>query len=196
MVGDSYILYYRTSHGKQDMLLLVPFVVTVVIGGVLFWFSVPWCCYSIGHSGRIVIWTVAIMIWQGITVSLITMAMPVILMTVGIASSIHILTKYKEALKAGLPSGRRLWKRFELHLREVASRPHHIGGFASLIRPSCTHARVWRIDCSGVFLAMVLSLSFVPALLILVKEPEVGRERRPLGPDGFLTRILNTLSSW
>lgn len=199
MVGDSYILYYTEQAMKQDMLLLVPFVV-VVIGVVLFlvFRSMLGVVIPLVTVGASVIWTVAIMIWQGIPVSLITMAMPVILMTVGIASSIHILTKYKEALAAGLPKREALVETFRVITSPVAMAALTTSaGFASLITAFVHPMREFGVlTAIGVFLAMVLSLSFVPALLILVKEPEVRREKTSQGHDGFLTRILNTLSSW
>ena len=81
-----------------------------------------------------VIWTVALMISQDIPVSLITIVMPVILMTIGVASSIHILTKYKEALTAGLAKREALVETFRVITSPVVMAALTTSaGFASLI---------------------------------------------------------------
>ena len=103
VVGDAYILYYTEQVMKQDLVRLVPFVV-VIIGAVLYaslrsFLGIVLPLVTVGTS---VIWTVALMIWRGIPVSMISMVMPVILVTIGIASSIHILNKYQEGLDKGL----------------------------------------------------------------------------------------------
>ncbi len=198
MVGDSYILYYTEQAMKQDVLVLVPFVV-FVIGVVLYlvFRSVLGVLIPLVTVGASVIWTVAIMIWLKIPISLITMVMPVILVTVGIASSIHILTKYKEALAEGMLKREALVETFRVITSPVAMAALTTSaGFASLITAFVHPMREFGVlTAIGVFLAMLLSLSLVPALLILVKEPRVKLETEK-GQDGLLTRILNALSSW
>ena len=48
----------------------------------------------------------------------------------------------------------------------------------------------------GVMLAMGLSLSLIPAILILVKPPKVRVSKDKTKKDGPLTRILQTLVHW
>ena len=199
MVGDSYILYYTEEAMKQDVLVLVPFVV-ILIGLVLFLIfrSILGVIIPLVTVGASVIWTVAIMIWQGIPISLITMVMPVILVTVGIASSIHILNKYKEALADGLPKREALVETFRVITSPVAMAAlTTCAGFASLITAFVQPMREFGVlTAIGVFLAMALSLSLVPALLSLVKEPQVTQDKEKTNKSGLLTRILDTLTSW
>lgn len=113
VMGDAYVFYYTERAMKQDLLKLVPFVV-VIIAAVLYVSlrSVLGIVVPLVTVGISVIWTVGIMIGMGIPVSIISMVMPVILVTIGIASSIHILNKYQEGLASGLPKRRALEETF------------------------------------------------------------------------------------
>ena len=197
LVGDSYIFYYTENAMKQDVLVLVPFVIAV-IGVVLYAMfrsalGVLLPLFTVGVS---VIWTVALMISQDIPVSLITIVMPVILMTIGVASSIHILTKYKEALTAGLAKREALVETFRVITSPVVMAALTTSaGFASLITAFVHPMREFGVlTAIGVALAMALSLTLVPALLILVKEPKVKVEREGERENGLLTRLLNALT--
>ena len=198
MVGDSYVMYYTEKIMKQDLLVLVPFVV-VVIGVVLYviFRSVLGVLIPLVTVGASVIWTVAIMIWQGIPISLVTMVMPVILVTIGSASSIHILTTYKEALARGFAKRAALTETFRVITSPVVMAAWTTSaGFASLVTAFVKPMREFGVlTAIGIFLAMVLSLSLVPALLILVKEPKVTLDKERTGGDTILTRFLHALSS-
>lgn len=198
IVGDSYILYYTEMAMKRDLLILVPFVVAV-IGVVLYLIfrSVLGVLIPLVTVGASVIWTVAIMIWQGIPISLVTMVMPVILVTIGIASSIHILNKYKEALASGLPKREALEETFRVITSPVAMAALTTSaGFASLLTAFVQPMREFGVlTAIGVFLAMLLSLGLVPALLALVKEPKIAVGQAKKGKDGLLTRILDAMSN-
>lgn len=201
IVGDAYILYFTEQAMKQDLVKLVPFVV-VIIALVLYltlrsFLGVLIPLVTVGAS---VIWTVALMIWQGIPVSIISMAMPVILVTIGIASSIHILNKYQEALAAGLAKREALEETFRVIVSPVMMAAlTTAAGFASLITAFVQPMREFGVlTAIGVMLAMALSLTFVPALLMLVKEPKVKMDEGNEGQnaDGVLTRSLNKLTWW
>lgn len=198
MVGDSYIMYYTEQAMKQDVLVLVPFVI-ILIGAVLFLIfrSILGVLIPLVTVGASVIWTVAIMISRGIPISLITMVMPVILVTVGIASSIHILNKYKEALAGGMAKREALIETFRVITSPVVMAALTTSaGFASLITAFVQPMRDFGVlTAIGVFLAMVLSLSLVPALLILVKEPKAEHSPEEGSKGGLLSRFLGALSS-
>lgn len=198
VVGDAYILYFTEQAMKSDLVKLVPFVV-VIIGLVLYLTlrSLLGIIIPLITVGASVIWTVGIMIWQGIPVSIISMAMPVILVTIGIASSIHILTKYQEALAEGLPKREALEETFRTITSPVLMAAlTTAAGFASLITAFVQPIREFGVlTAIGVLLAMALSLGLVPALLILVQEPKV-KLADSTRKDGPLTRILKALTGW
>jgi len=199
VVGDAYILYFTEQIMKQDLVKLVPFV-AVIIGVVLYWtlrsfLGIVIPLLTVGIS---VTWTVGLMIWRGIPVSIISMVMPVILVTIGIASSIHILNKYQEGLARGLAKREALEETFAaITAPVVMAALTTAAGFASLITAFVHPIREFGVlTAVGVMLAMGLSLSLVPALLVLVKEPEVRQGKEKAQKDGPLTRILHTFVHW
>lgn len=199
VVGDAYILYYTEQVMKQDLVRLVPFVV-VIIGAVLYaslrsFLGIVLPLVTVGTS---VIWTVALMIWRGIPVSMISMVMPVILVTIGIASSIHILNKYQEGLDKGLAKKAALEETFAVITAPVLMAAlTTAAGFASLITAFVNPIKEFGVlTAIGVMLAMGLSLSLIPAILILVKPPKVRVSKDKTKKDGPLTRILQTLVHW
>ncbi|WP_461367477.1 efflux RND transporter permease subunit [Candidatus Darwinibacter acetoxidans] len=199
VVGDAYILYFTEQIMKQDLVKLVPFV-AVIIGVVLYWtlrsfLGIVIPLLTVGIS---VTWTVGLMIWRGIPVSIISMVMPVILVTIGIASSIHILNKYQEGLASGLAKREALEETFAaITAPVVMAALTTAAGFASLITAFVHPIREFGVlTAVGVMLAMGLSLSLVPALLVLVKEPEVRQGKEKAQKDGPLTRILHTFVHW
>ncbi|HOB40136.1 MAG: MMPL family transporter [Limnochordia bacterium] len=199
VVGDAYILYYTERAMKQDLLKLVPFVV-VIVGAVLYATlrSALGIVLPLVTVGTSVIWTVALMIWQGIPVSIISMVMPVILVTIGIASSIHILNKYQEALSGGLPKRQALEQTFgAITSPVVMAALTTAAGFAALITAFVEPIREFGVlTAVGVILAMALSLSLVPAILMLVKEPKVRLAEDKPAREGLLTRILLSFVHW
>lgn len=202
VMGDAYVFYYTERAMKQDLLKLVPFVV-VIIAVVLYFSlrSVLGIVIPLVTVGISVIWTVGIMIGMGIPVSIISMVMPVILVTIGIASSIHILNKYQEGLASGLPKRRALEETFAAITSPVLMAAlTTAAGFASLITAFVHPIREFGVlTAIGVMLAMGLSLSLVPAFLILVKEPQARAARKndeEEGKDSILTSVLLRFVHW
>lgn len=196
IVGDSYIMNYTEMAMKQDLRNLVPFVV-LVIGLVLYltFKSFLGVFIPLVTVGASLVWTVGIMAWWGIPVSIISMVMPVILVTLGIASSIHILNKYQESLAVGLPKREALEETFATITSPVAMAAlTTAAGFASLVTAFVHPIREFGVlTAIGVMLAMSLSLSWIPALLILFKEPKPKQDRKDVG---FLTKFLGSLTKW
>ncbi|NLM41131.1 MAG: RND family transporter [Firmicutes bacterium] len=199
VVGDAYILYYTEQAMKEDLVKLVPFVV-VIIGAVLYATlrSVLGIIIPLVTVGMSVIWTVGLMIWRGIPVSMISMVMPVILVTIGIASSIHILNKYQEGLARGLAKREALEETFAAITSPVAMAAlTTAAGFASLITAFVHPIREFGVlTAIGVMLAMALSLSLVPALLILVREPRVRLAEDTPEKEGPLSCLLQAFVTW
>lgn len=197
MVGDSYVLHYTEQAMKQDLRNLVPFVVLVIAVVLYFTFRSPLGVFiPLATVGASLIWTMGLMAWYGIPVSMISMVMPTILVTLGIASSIHILNKYQESLAQGLEKREALVETFATITSPVMMAAlTTAAGFASLITAFVHPIREFGVlTAIGVMLAMCLSLSLIPALLMLCKAPQPRKESD--GKQGFLTRLLSTLTQW
>lgn len=198
IVGDSYILHYTEQAMKDDLVKLIPFVIIVITLVLYLTFrSFLGVFIPLATVGASLIWTVGIMTWQGIPVSMISMVMPVILVTLGIASSIHILTNYQEILARGFGKREALIKTFQTITSPVLMAAlTTAAGFASLVTAFVHPIREFGVlTAIGVLIAMALSLSLVPALLILAKEPK-GSQAQTKVKRGFLSTLLETFTSW
>lgn len=196
MVGDAYILHYTEQAMKRDLRNLVPIVVLVIATTLYFTFrSFLGVLVPLLTVGAALTWTVGLMIWYGIPVSMISMAMPVILVTLGIASGIHILNKYLETLGQGMSKESALKETFATITSPVLMAAFTTAaGFASLITAFVQPIKEFGvITAVGVMIAMTLSLSLIPAMLVLWKKPEVKQEKREAG---VLNRFLKTLTQW
>ena len=196
MVGDAYILHYTEQAMKRDLRNLVPIVVLVIATTLYFTFrSFLGVLVPLLTVGAALTWTVGLMIWYGIPVSMISMAMPVILVTLGIASGIHILNKYLETLGQGMSKESALQETFATITSPVLMAAFTTAaGFASLITAFVQPIKEFGvITAVGVMIAMILSLSLIPAMLVLWKKPEVKQEKREAG---VLNRFLKTLTQW
>ena len=197
IVGDSYVLHYTEKAMKEDLRNLIPFVVVIIAAVLYFTFrSFLGILIPLAAVGASLVWTVGLMALWDIPVSIISMVMPVILVTLGIASSIHILNKYQESLERGLPKREALEETFAVITSPVVMAVlTTAAGFGSLITAFVHPIREFGVLTGlGVLIAMGLSLTLIPAILILVKPPHKkaeAEERR-----GLLDKLLSTLTRW
>ena len=119
-----------------------------------------------------VIWTLGIMASVGIPMYSISTMMPVILMAVGVANGIHVLSRYYEEVlqhpdisspDAVLAAMGEMWQPVVFTSLTTAA------GFLSFLTASILPIRYFGIFTSiGVLAAMVFSITFFPALLSLL----------------------------
>lgn len=127
--------------------------------------------------GVSVIWSLGLMSILNIKLSVIGNVIPVVLTATGTADAIHILFQYYGELTKGLPKKAALEKTMErLSKPVVMTSITTIAGFASLASSEIPMIRDFGIFTSiGIFIAMILSLTFVPAALTLSKDPRVKK---------------------
>lgn len=199
IIGDSYVMYYTETAMKQDLRNLVPFVVLVIAVILYITFKsflgifIPMVTVLAS-----LIWTTGIMVLMDIPVSIISMVMPIVLVTLGIASSIHILNKYKEALASGLEKRQALEATYEaISSPVVMAALTTAAGFASLVTAFVHPIREFGVlTAIGVMLAMGLSITLIPAILILVDPPTASEKKDQPKQAGRLDKLLKTLTNW
>ncbi len=128
-----------------------------------------------------VIWTVGIMAALGIPMYFVTSIMPVVLMAIGVANGIHILSRYYEELlehpdissaDAVIVTMREMWLPVILTSLTTAA------GFLSFLTATVVPVRYFGVFSGvGILAAMVFSLTFFPAMLSLL-SPTVSRGLR------------------
>ena len=128
-----------------------------------------------------VIWTLGIMAALGIPMYFVTSIMPVVLMAIGVADGIHILSRYYEELlehpdissaDAVIVTMREMWQPVILTSLTTAA------GFLSFLTATVVPIRYFGVFSGvGILAAMLFSLTFFPAMLSLL-SPTVSRGLR------------------
>lgn len=182
----------------RDLSRLVPVMVAVVAlllflslrtpGGVL----VP-----LAQVLATLVWTLGLMGWAGVPVTLVTTILPVLLMAMSITDEIHLLERLQHRLgeEPGPPSRERLRRAAEASYADLA-RPlvltslTTMAGFFSFLAATLEPLRDLGLFCAiGLLLAMIFTFSMVPALMMALPPSWVER-RQPAGSEGSDRRAL------
>ena len=191
--------------GQKDLATFMPLVLLVVIGtlfctyrslrGVLLPFSVVVIA---------VIWMFGSMAVFDVPVDIFATVIPVMLMAIGVADGIHILGRYYDELlerpeatasEAVLATMQEMWSPVVFTSLTTAV------GFLAFLTASLPPIRYFGLFTAvGVLAAMVLSLTLLPALLVML-PPKVNRRlleqmkrSGSLAATGWVARALTRLS--
>ncbi len=159
---------------KADLNRLVPFVVLVLavvlylslrtLQGVL----LPLAVVLIST-----IWTIGLMAWTGTTMAMISTTLPVMLIAIGVADAIHILTDYYSGVGAGKEKrdAIRLVMR-HIGLAVVLTSITTLVGFLSLGTSPVRQVMQFGLFVGfGVMAALAITLTMIPAVLELTQVP-------------------------
>ncbi len=124
-----------------------------------------------------IVWTFAVIAWYDLPLNLVTTILPVLLMTVGFAYSIHVVSEYYEALRedpdeieaAGGPTA---WAIDHVGSPVILTVLTTVVGFLSLALsdfPAVRHFGL--VAVFGVVATAVISLTLAPAVLALLRVP-------------------------
>ncbi len=176
VAGMPAITVLITSQMKKDIVFLIPLVVLVVIGTLYLSFrrlgGVILPLTTVLISG---IWTIGLMALFGVPLSLLATVIPVILVAVGSAYGIHIVSHYYDELdRASAPLTE------EQHREIVFGTLKRIGlpvflaglttliGFGSLISSTVIPMKTFGIFTAiGVVTSLAVALVFIPSILLL-----------------------------
>ncbi len=182
----------------RDMFRLVPVVVLVLLLVLYFSFRtvrgvvLPLVTVLISTT-----WAMGLMVMAGVELSIISNIMPVVLIAVGSAYGIHMIARYKEEV---------------LHCREMSrcirdalaevGVPIILAGLTTLIGffsfvgsylTSVTHFGIF--TGIGVLFALVVSITFLPAVLSYLKPPRIRRSAE--GKEShFVVHLMDRLAAF
>ncbi len=138
--------------------------------------------------------TLGLMAWLGLMLSVISSIMPIMLIAVASAYGIHIITRYFEDC-AVLPDDADS-KEIVTSVIEHMLRPLFLAGlttvigFLSLLSHILPASReVGVLTAFGVALAFAISITFIPAVLVLTQKPSSDRQDKNTA-NRLLSRIL------
>lgn len=169
--GGPYIISSVRNAMIRDLRLLIPIALVVLLGVLLVSFR-QWrgMLLPVAVSGLTVVWTLGFMALVGFKLTIVSVVIPVILIALANADSIHILTRYQEALHH-TPSKRRALYRALRSLGQpvVYTSLSSSVGFLGVATAYSVIVREFGLATAlGIVFALVLSLTFLPALLAVL----------------------------
>jgi uncharacterized protein len=183
------------NYSRQDFYWLTPVTLGVIAVVLLILCRSPHCLLlPLGSVTLSNIWTLGLMAWSGIPISMLTLIVPVFLIAVGTAYCLHLCTAYLEAARQ--TEGPRAAARatfasqnFPVFLAVATT----ILGIGSLAVNRITAIQEFAgFAVFGMASLWVVLMTFFPALLVLLPLP-VRRERGSRGIDHLLGRVIDAI---
>jgi hypothetical protein len=176
----------------HDLQILIPIVSVLIILTLFLAFgTIRGVLIPLGAVLISVIWTLGFMALVKVPLTLVSDIIPALLMAIGTAPCIHILSKFDEDLSRYGSRGEDSQEAFrEVGIRVVLAALTIVLGFSSFILGSyLTAIRDFGIFASlGVFFSLLVSIFFVPAILASIKVSP----RRSMRSEGRLIQRLMT----
>jgi len=163
----------------QDTQRFFPFVALLAVFSLWLTFRRPsGVAVPMLVVGFSILFTLAIMVVFEVPLNTITSALPVFLISIGVADGIHMFSEYRENRIEGLPREKAVCLMLDkLALPVTMTSITTAVGFLSLTVSDIVPILTFGIFVAvGTLLAMVLSLIFIPALLMVLPEKVSGSQ--------------------
>ncbi len=171
-----YVQYMLDDYGR----FFVP--VTIVLFGILFLLFRTLRGVLLPFSAVLIadFWALGIMGALGLTINIVTYIVPTLVLIIGVADSIHILVKFHEELIRG----RDKREAIRITVQKIGSAIMLTSvttsvGFLSLVSTNITMIREFgAIVAVAVIFAFIVSITFIPAMLVILKMPSEAKLQR------------------
>lgn len=189
-IGIPQVSEALSRYSRQDFLRLTPVTLAVIAVLLVVLFRsfhcllLPLACVSLAMA-----WTFGCMALSGVSVSMLTIIVPVILIAVGTAYCLHICSEYLNQAGLQPDPGTACWATFSRMAFPVALAVlTTIIGIGSLMINRIAAIKEFAcFACFGIGSLMVIALTFLPAMLALLPLPRSGGQ----GVSKRLTRLFN-----
>lgn len=175
VAGVPMVNVYMMRYMSGDLTRLTPLVVFVVFTALYALFGSLRAAVSPMVVVLVsVVWTLGLMGALGRSITLVVSAMPVMLIAIGVADGVHIVSEYRSRRARGEAAADAILATMEqLTLPIVLTSFTTIAGFLSLATSRLETIRDFGLFTAfGVFVAMIVSLTVIPAILMLFPLPE------------------------
>lgn len=183
---------------QADLKMLVPLVLIMI--GIILWLvfkSIRGVLLPFATVGISVIWTVGLMGYLGKDFSPLNAVMPIILISLGNAYGIYILKRYYEELDRG--KGNMLAVKgsiVSVGTAVLMAGGTTVAGFSSNLLSDITMMQEFGLFTSfGIAVALLISLTFLPAVLTLLGKQKVKIKVKSSAIEAFLSRSADFISS-
>ncbi|MEW6324677.1 MAG: MMPL family transporter [Nitrospirota bacterium] len=143
-----------------------------------------------------VLWTMGLLIGLGYPVHIMSSMIPVFLMVTGLADGIHILSQYYDVYpRYGDKRSAILETMKELYSPVLYTSYTVMAGFGSLMLVNIPPVRIFGLFVAiGVFAAWILTVTFMPAFMMLLNEETLKRRwQHEVATGGVLVRVAGRL---
>ncbi len=139
-----------------------------------------------------VVWTLGLMGLMGKQLSPLNAVMPVLLVSLGSAYGIYIIARYNDELLQGADKEKAVNQTLKsVGISVLLAGATTIAGFASNASSSITLMKDFGLFTAyGVLVALLISLTFIPAMLLLLPVPKKIATQRSNEQQGVLLTIL------
>lgn len=192
LTGSPVLTKELADNMQQDITRLLPFVSLVVM-------MILFISFRSGRGVLLpliivlisVIWTIGFSAWIGQNLSIVSTALPVLLVSVGSAYAIHYLARYYEDQFKGFSREHTILESTKnVGLAIVMAGVTTMAGFSSLGFSDLTILRDFGLLVAfGVGVALLVSITFLPALLLQIKQAKAFHSAQK-------RKYLDHLFSW
>lgn len=143
-----------------------------------------------------VVWTLGLMGMLGKHLSPLNAVMPVLLVSLGSAYGIYIIARYNDELLEGAEREQAVNQTLKsVGISVLLASTTTIAGFASNLFSGITLMKDFGLFTAfGVLVALLISLTFIPAMLLLLPIPRKVIDKKGDGQDRMLARILGRIA--
>ena len=143
-----------------------------------------------------VVWTLGLMGMLGKQLSPLNAVMPVLLVSLGSAYGIYMIARYNDELLEGADREKAVSQTLKsVGISVFLAGTTTIAGFASNVSSSITLMKDFGLFTAyGVLVALLISLTFIPALLLLLPVPKKVAAKGGNGQDRTLAKVLGRIA--
>lgn len=195
IAGIPTLKVFGARYLESDLMRFMPLSVLIVTLVLAYTFRtlrgvfIPLATVLVG-----VVWTVGFMVLAGTPINLGTVVLPPLLLAVGVAYAVHIMSRYYEEIEAGLPRRDTIVATLaHIRLPVTVAALTTLAGFATFIlTPIRAISEFGLYATFGLTAILLASFTLVPAALMLLSDPK-RRQVHGEAAESSATRILGVL---
>jgi uncharacterized protein len=172
--GSPMIMSRDSKYMKDDMGFLIPLVILVIMGSLFLVFrNVKGMIQPMLVVLISVVWTIGLMALTKVPISIVSSALPVILVAMGCAYGIHITTQFYGRISQGAEKRQAIVDTMEeITSPVIMTAVTSMVGYGSLVTSNLSPIREFGLFTTfGIFAAVLVSLTLIPAVIMLFKVP-------------------------
>jgi len=195
ITGATATSWYMSRDMNKDLRILLPISI-LVAGALLFWMFRTIRCVAapLLLVAIATVWTFGIMSLAGVSLNVLTSVIPLILLPVGLAGSLHIIKCYRQNRRdLELPFEEAFMKTYQELLSPIfIAATTTFFGFTSFTISELSWTRYFGFFTGlGVVIALFLSVFFLPACFSpKEKEKTIDREPKEIVPMSFFNFMI------